>query len=107
LQHLAHDVSRSALNYDVNSTSFILIMTTQNVASVYPLPPDYYKRYTEENLDILKQVKEQGEEAFVASGGTLPQNFNILELEPPAPITEGHYYTFNEKWPVSYHFLRY
>ncbi|RIA98528.1 mediator complex, subunit Med7 [Glomus cerebriforme] len=75
-------------------------MTTQNVASVYPLPPEYYKRYTDENLDILKQVKEQGEETFVSSGGALPQNFNILELEPPTPITEGYYYTFNDKWPV-------
>ncbi|GBC07644.1 hypothetical protein RclHR1_00760014 [Rhizophagus clarus] len=75
-------------------------MTTQNVASVYPLPPEYYKRYTDENLNILKQVKEQGEEAFVASGGALPQTFSILELEPPPPITEGYYHTFNEPWPV-------
>jgi mediator of RNA polymerase II transcription subunit 7 len=78
-------------------------MTTQNVASVYPLPPEYYKRYTDENLSILKQVKEQGEEAFVSSGGALPQTFNILELEPPPPITEGYYYTFNEPWPVGYY----
>lgn len=82
-------------------------MTTQNVASVYPLPPEYYKRYTDENLSILKQVKEQGEEAFVESGGALPQTFNILELEPPPPITEGYYHCFSEAWPVSYYSLRY
>ncbi|CAI2162102.1 20698_t:CDS:2 [Funneliformis geosporum] len=74
-------------------------MTTQNVAPVYPRPPEYYKRYTDENLAILKQVKEHGEEAFVASGGNLP-NFNIFELEPPPPVTEGHYFSFKDKWTV-------
>ena len=77
-------------------------MTSQNVASVYPLPPEYYKRYTDENLAILEQVKKQGEEAFVASGGTLPQDFNILDLDPPTPITEGHYKSFTDTWAVSY-----
>ncbi|CAG8435607.1 7950_t:CDS:2 [Funneliformis mosseae] len=74
-------------------------MSTQNVAPVYPRPPMYYKRYTDENLAILKQVKEHGEDAFVASGGTLP-NFNIFELEPPPPVTEGRYFSFNEPWTV-------
>ncbi|CAG8599441.1 1997_t:CDS:2, partial [Cetraspora pellucida] len=75
-------------------------MSSQNVASSFPLPPEFYKRYTDENLDKLKRIKEHGVEAFTNAGDTLPQDFDILELEPPKPITKGSYTMFNDSWPV-------
>ncbi|CAG8568941.1 146_t:CDS:2 [Dentiscutata erythropus] len=75
-------------------------MSSQNVASSFPLPPEFYKRYTDENLDKLKRIKEHGIEAFTSAGDTLPQDFDIFDLEPPKVITKGSYTMFNEPWPV-------
>ncbi|CAG8685816.1 20967_t:CDS:2, partial [Gigaspora rosea] len=75
-------------------------MSSQNVSSPFPLPPEFYKRYTDENLDKLKRIKEHGIEAFTNAGDTLPQDFDIFDLEPPKPITKDFYTMFNEAWPV-------
>ncbi|CAG8773120.1 35382_t:CDS:2, partial [Gigaspora margarita] len=75
-------------------------MSSQNVTSPFPLPPEFYKRYTDENLDKLKRIKEHGIEAFTNAGDTLPQDFDIFDLEPPKPITKGFYRMFDESWPV-------
>ncbi|RHZ68268.1 hypothetical protein Glove_296g29 [Diversispora epigaea] len=75
-------------------------MTTQNIGSSYPPPPEIYKRYTDENLAKLKQVKEKGIEAIIHANLALPTDFNILDLEPPQPLTEGVYSFFGEFWQV-------
>lgn len=76
-------------------------MTTQNISSSYPPPPEIYKRYTDENLEKLKQVKEQGIEDVMHANVSLPADFDILELEPPPPLTDGSYSFFGEFWQVS------
>ncbi|CAG8482398.1 7636_t:CDS:2 [Diversispora eburnea] len=75
-------------------------MTTQNIGSSYPPPPEIYKRYTDENLAKFKQVKEKGIEAIIHENVALPTDFNILDLEPPPPLTEGVYSFFGEFWQV-------
>ncbi|CAG8585858.1 11159_t:CDS:2 [Paraglomus occultum] len=92
----------------------------QSVASVFPAPPEYYKRYTNENLALLEKYKEQlrQQQLSVSTEGEndtkLPTNIqapvipainslrecSVLELEPPPPIIEGHYEMFGELWPV-------
>ncbi|CAG8496998.1 14527_t:CDS:2 [Acaulospora morrowiae] len=76
-------------------------MAAQNVGSSYPPPPQIYKRYTDENLAKLKQVNEQGVEAVTRAGVSLPSDFNIFDLEPPQPLTEGNYSLFGDSnWMV-------
>ena len=95
----------------------------QSVASVFPAPPEYYKRYTNENLVLLERYKEQlrqqqQQQSSVSTEGEndtkLPANIqppvipainslrecSVLELEPPPPIIEGHYEMFGDLWPV-------
>ena len=90
----------------------------QSVASVFPAPPEYYKRYTNENLALLERYKEQQQQSSVSAEGEndtkFPANIqppvipainslrecSVLELEPPPPIIEGHYEMFGDLWPV-------
>ncbi|CAH1761092.1 17187_t:CDS:2 [Entrophospora sp. SA101] len=82
-------------------------MSTQNISSAFPEPPFYYKQYTNENLALLKQLKEQqqlGNEEKMDTETEVNhhnhQNFNLLELEPPKPITDSEYYMFGVRWTV-------
>nr|CAG8441925.1 1695_t:CDS:2 [Entrophospora candida] len=82
-------------------------MSTQNISSAFPEPPFYYKQYTNENLALLKQLKEQQQldneekmDTETEVNHHNHQNFNLLELEPPKPITDSEYYMFGVRWTV-------
>ncbi|KAG0792273.1 hypothetical protein G6F62_006488 [Rhizopus arrhizus] len=74
-------------------------MTEQTTRSAWPDPPNYYKRYTDENLRLLKEAKETQE--FPMDPITSPSipEFYIQSLEPPAaPASE--YTVFDQKWQI-------
>ncbi|KAI8889530.1 MED7-domain-containing protein [Backusella circina FSU 941] len=60
--------------------------------SAWPDPPNYYKRYTDENLALKKSNKEQQEDL----------GFMLASLEPPAPPTDA-YNVFDQNWQVKDH----
>lgn len=66
------------------------------LSSVYPLPPNYYKYFTSQNLDELKKVKSfpDGEEKTTKLAEA-PLQF----LVPPEPPTET-YSSFGSIWQV-------
>ncbi|KAI8092157.1 mediator complex, subunit Med7 [Gilbertella persicaria] len=68
--------------------------------SAWPDPPNYYKRYTSENLEQLKQAKKMG--VFPEQPLTAPLNseFLLKELEPPVPPTD-EYTVFDQKWQIN------
>lgn len=72
----------------------------QAARSAWPEPPAYYKRYTDENLELLKQAKKTGnfpENPIVAP---LVPEFQLEALEPPLPPTD-EYTIFDQKWQVN------
>lgn len=72
----------------------------QAARSAWPEPPTYYKRYTDENLGLLKQAKKTGnfpENPIIAP---LVPEFQLEALEPPLPPTD-EYTIFDQKWQVN------
>ncbi|KAG0255647.1 Mediator of RNA polymerase II transcription subunit 7 [Actinomortierella ambigua] len=78
---------------------------TAEQTSAFPAPPYYFKRYSKENLALLDHVKH-------ASPSQLEQDPSIAQdiadlgcplvaLEPPPPITSGHYWQFGKPWPIN------
>lgn len=71
----------------------------QSSRSAWPDPPNYFKRYTNENLDLLKQSRKNG--AFpeqLVNTPSVPE-FQLKALEPPLPPTD-EYTVFDQKWQV-------
>ncbi|CAO3677481.1 unnamed protein product [Rhizopus microsporus] len=62
-------------------------------------PPNYYKRYTDKNLELLKEAKEKNQ--FPKEPITLPSipEFYLESLEPPQPPT-SEYTVFDQKWQI-------
>lgn len=71
----------------------------QSTRSAWPDPPNYFKRYTDENLELLKECKKTGQfpEEPIASG--LVPEFQLEALQPPLPPTD-EYSVFDQKWQV-------
>lgn len=74
-------------------------MSEQTTRSAWPDPPNYYKRYTDENLELLKEAKEKNQ--FPKEPITLPSipEFYLESLEPPQPPT-SEYTVFDQKWQI-------
>ncbi|KAI8368592.1 mediator complex, subunit Med7 [Choanephora cucurbitarum] len=64
----------------------------QSARSAWPDPPTYYKRYTTENLELLKQAQKTDDYE-----STL--DFPLKQLEPPLPPTDD-YSVFDQKWQI-------
>ncbi|BGP58149.1 hypothetical protein JCM8202_006149 [Rhodotorula sphaerocarpa] len=75
--------------------------------SLFPAPPVYYHRYTDDNLAVPLDADDadpQSEPALLASSvpGD-PQPFTRRDLEPPQVdwiVQDGSYSVFGETWPV-------
>ncbi|CEP16302.1 hypothetical protein [Parasitella parasitica] len=72
----------------------------QSTRSAWPDPPNYFKRYTEENLSLFKQSKEVG--VFPEQPVNIPPvpEFHLESLEPPRPPTD-EYIVFDQKWQIN------
>ncbi|KAI8641024.1 mediator complex, subunit Med7 [Parasitella parasitica] len=68
----------------------------QSTRSAWPDPPNYFKRYTDENLNLLKQSKETG---HLVNIPPVPE-FHLEALEPPLPPTD-EYSVFDQKWQIN------
>jgi mediator of RNA polymerase II transcription subunit 7 len=71
----------------------------QAARSAWPDPPNYYKRYTNENLELLKQAKKSGTFPENPIASPLVPEFHAEALEPPLPPTD-EYTIFDQKWQV-------
>ncbi|KAG0170933.1 Mediator of RNA polymerase II transcription subunit 7 [Apophysomyces sp. BC1034] len=70
--------------------------------SAWPDPPIYYKRYTDENVEKLREARETGvypDDLVIAP--PLPPD-HIRSLEPPPPPTD-QYQVFDQTWEVHDH----
>lgn len=75
-------------------------MEDQQVSrSAWPDPPSYFKRYTDENLELLKQAKKSGSFPEQPISAPYISDFQLEALEPPAPPTD-EYTVFDQKWQV-------
>ncbi|CAO0789204.1 unnamed protein product [Mucor circinelloides] len=72
----------------------------QSTRSAWPDPPNYYKRYTSDNLQLLKQAKRSG--IFPEQPINKPPvpEFQLEALEPPLPPTDD-YTVFDQKWQIN------
>ncbi|EPB91006.1 hypothetical protein HMPREF1544_02075 [Mucor circinelloides 1006PhL] len=72
----------------------------QSTRSAWPDPPNYYKRYTSDNLQLLKQSKRSG--IFPEQPINKPPvpEFQLEALEPPLPPTDD-YTVFDQKWQIN------
>ncbi|KAF7721811.1 Mediator of RNA polymerase II transcription subunit 7 [Apophysomyces ossiformis] len=74
----------------------------QTQRSAWPEPPAYYKRYTAENVEKLREAKKTGiypDDLVVAP--PLPPD-HLRSLEPPSPPTD-QYQVFDQTWEVHDH----
>lgn len=72
----------------------------QSARSAWPDPPSYFKRYNDENLELLKQAKKTGTfPENTISSGIVPE-FHLQALQPPPPPTD-EYTIFDQKWQVN------
>lgn len=71
----------------------------QSARSAWPDPPAFYKRYTQDNVDLLKVAKSTGVfPEMPISSASVPE-FQLQDLEPPSPPTD-EYTIFDQKWQV-------
>ncbi|ORX89543.1 MED7-domain-containing protein [Basidiobolus meristosporus CBS 931.73] len=74
-------------------------MATQpQLGAAYPAPPDYYKRFTDENLEKFRTWKESDNKSNPTAPTHADKEFEFLE--PPKPITEGEYWMFGKRWLI-------
>ncbi|CAO3691373.1 unnamed protein product [Rhizopus stolonifer] len=71
-------------------------MTEQTTRSAWPDPPNYYKRYTDNNLNLLKEANETKEFPMDPITTCTPE-FYLQALEPP-PVPTLEYTVFDQKW---------
>ncbi|KAI9483540.1 MAG: mediator complex, subunit Med7 [Benjaminiella poitrasii] len=76
-------------------------MEEQVARSAWPDPPNYYKRYTDENLELLNQATKAGvfPEHPITTTPSIPE-FKLEALEPPKPPTD-EYSVFDQKWQIN------
>ena len=74
---------------------FKVMEEQQSARSAWPDPPTYYKRYTTENLELLKQAQK-------ADDYESTLDFPLKQLEPPLPPTDD-YSVFDQKWQVFFY----
>jgi hypothetical protein len=82
-----------------NYIPLINMTDQQTTRSAFPDPPNYFKRYTTENLELLNQAKKSGvfpENPIISAD--VPE-FRLEALEPPLPPTDD-YTIFDQKWQV-------
>ncbi|KAF9977045.1 Mediator of RNA polymerase II transcription subunit 7 [Actinomortierella ambigua] len=78
---------------------------TAQQTSAFPAPPYYFKRYSKENLALLDHVKHatpselQEDKSITQDIADL--GYPLAALEPPPPITSGHYWQFGKPWPYA------
>ncbi|KAI7903083.1 mediator complex, subunit Med7 [Cokeromyces recurvatus] len=75
------------------------MMEEQVTRSAWPDPPNYYKRYTDENLELLNQAKKTGLFPPQPITSLIPE-FQLEALEPPKPPTD-EYTVFDQKWQIN------
>lgn len=75
-------------------------MEEQVARSAWPDPPTYFKRYTDENLELLKQAKKTGTFPDQPISSPFIPEFKLEALEPPAP-PKNEYTVFDQKWQVN------
>ncbi|KAI8970961.1 MED7 protein-domain-containing protein [Pilobolus umbonatus] len=73
----------------------------QTTRSAWPDPPNYYKRYTDENLELLKEAKRTNSYPVEPIHTIIPE-FYLQQLEPPPTPTED-YTVFDQTWPIDDH----
>lgn len=73
----------------------------QSARSAWPDPPIYFKRYTEESLELLKHAKKTGVFPENAVSTASVPEFHLQSLQPPLPPTD-EYTIFDQKWQVIY-----
>ncbi|EPY50380.1 mediator complex subunit Med7 [Schizosaccharomyces cryophilus OY26] len=69
--------------------------------SAFPPPPLYYKLFTKENLERVKQrfIRKDGNEAAEGEDGTLEEDKKLAEVfKVPACPTSGTYMMFGDTW---------
>lgn len=71
----------------------------QSTGSAWPEPPKFYKRYTTENLERLKQAQATDEYPEEPIKQPHLPDFSLRLLEPPAPPTDT-YVVFDQSWQV-------
>jgi len=77
----------------------------ENAASIYPAPPNVYKRFTNRNLALAKIAKEKGsiEKEDLVQGETVP-SFDLTTLVDPPNIDwiveEGKWSAFGQEFYV-------
>ncbi|KAG2232545.1 hypothetical protein INT48_000925 [Thamnidium elegans] len=74
----------------------------QSARSAWPDPPAYYKRYTQDNVDLLKVAKTTGVFPEMAISTPSVPEFQLQDLEPPSPPTD-EYTVFDQKWQIDDH----
>ncbi|KAK9693100.1 Mediator of RNA polymerase II transcription subunit 7, variant 2 [Basidiobolus ranarum] len=78
-------------------------MATQpQLSAAYPAPPDYYKRFSDENLEKFRNWKDNSNDTNLAptAPATVHPEKEFEFLEPPKPITEGDYWMFGKRWLI-------
>ncbi|PWA02852.1 hypothetical protein BB558_000998 [Smittium angustum] len=65
---------------------------TQNISNAFPLPPDHYKYFTDENLDILESLKGEQKE--------IEKKDVFRFLEPPLPPEDEKFTVFGRVFPL-------
>jgi mediator of RNA polymerase II transcription subunit 7 len=77
-------------------------MDDQQVSrSAWPDPPTYFKRYTDENLELLKQAKKTDTFPEQPISSAYINEFQLEALDPPLPPTD-EYTVFDQNWKVKY-----
>lgn len=71
----------------------------QSARSAWPDPPAFYKRYTQDNVELLKVAKATNVFPETAISTLSVPEFQLQDLEPPPPPTD-EYTVFDQKWQV-------
>ena len=65
------------------------------LSAAFPAPPPFYKHFTSENIDRLKDLQQHQAEAEL---NELPEDLRYLV--PPLPPTDGTYSSFGDSYNV-------
>ncbi|KAI8374449.1 MED7 protein-domain-containing protein [Radiomyces spectabilis] len=71
----------------------------QSTGSAWPAPPNYYKRYTLENVQLLREAQKKGEFPDAPIQQPPLPEFYLQAMEPP-PVPTDSYTVFDQKWQV-------
>lgn len=71
--------------------------SAQQQGAAFPAPPDYFRRYTQENLSLLEKARTNPEDPAIAIAND-KNGFPIFALDPPPPVKKGVYWLFGRPW---------